>query len=225
MSCPCSCFFFSPLQTKVHVSLFWLITRCLKHENKLDQMFSPCSISLISILFSQLPFSHKALQKPFLKEKQSLDLSSRWKCFQPLSDERALSAQATLSDSAPSKDTKGFKLKLCSSRRSLCSAEAAAVPQPRPFFCLCLFQKCIQWELSLASQWPPPFCCSCFCWRSPSSSTANAKAVSVLYVCVRPCTLLVCLSVGSFIHRPSVTLLFHDESDICQARGILFKRY
>ena len=63
-----------------------------------------------------------------------------------------------------------------------------------PFFCLCLFQILFQWELLPVVRWAPPFCCLCFCWRSPSSFTANAKAVSAqsgslmcVCVCARVC--------------------------------------
>lgn len=140
---------------------------------------------------------HKALQK---KKKQRFCKRSRvWissrteKCFRPSSDESALSARATLGDPAPSEE-------LCGGRRSLRRQPCLNLD---PFVFLCLLQKCIQWELSLASQWPPPFCCSCFCWRSPSSSTANAKAVSVLFLCLCEATHTLSLSVSLSFHPPS----------------------
>lgn len=83
-------------------------------------------------------------------------------------------------------DSRGFTRKQHSIHTGFCNNEATAVPQPRPLFFLCLFQILFQWELSPVVRWAPPFCCLCFCWRSPSSSTANVKAVSGdwVFVCV-----------------------------------------
>lgn len=87
---------------------------------------------------------------------------------------------------------------------------------PIPFFCMCLFQIMFQWELSLVARWAPPFCCLFFYWRSPSSCTANAKAVSahsrsLMCLCRGMHTLILCVCVSislSFIHSLQLSFCF-----------------
>lgn len=101
---------------------------------------------------------------------------------------------------------------------------------PIPFFCMCLFQILFQWELSLVARWAPPFCCLFFYWRSPSSCTANAKAVSahsrsLMCLCRGIHTLILCVCVyQSFFYPLSTTviLLFLEKRDTCQPYS---KRY
>lgn len=101
---------------------------------------------------------------------------------------------------------------------------------PIPFFCMCLFQILFQWELSLVARWAPPFCCLFFYWRSPSSCTANAKAVSahsrsLMCLCRGMHTLILCVCVyQSFFYPLSTTviLLFLEKRDTCQPYS---KRY
>lgn len=101
---------------------------------------------------------------------------------------------------------------------------------PIPFFCMCLFQILFQWELSLVARWAPPFCCLFFYWRSPSSCTANAKAVSahsrsLMCLCRGIHTLILCVCVyQSFFYPLSTTviLLFLKKRDTCQPYS---KRY
>lgn len=100
-------------------------------------------------------------------------------------------------------DTTGFVLKQPNIHAGFCNNEVAAVPQPWTLLCSCLFQILSQWELSPVVRWAPPFCCLCFYWRWPSSSTANAKAVSARR-CSRVC---VCVSISlPFIHYLSFYL-------------------
>lgn len=101
---------------------------------------------------------------------------------------------------------------------------------PIPFFCMCLFQILFQWELSLVARWAPPFCCLFFYWHSPSSCTANAKAVSahsrsLMCLCRGMHTLILCVCVyQSFFYPLSTTviLLFLEIRDTCQPYS---KRY
>ncbi len=80
---------------------------------------------------------------------------------------------------------------------------------PRPLLCLCLFQILFQWELSRVVRWVPPFCCLCFYWHSPSSSTANAKEVSGSLKCVCMCVCVcvcVCVCARDHTHAYSMCL-------------------